>query len=178
MTAPTTDVAITLLAGDWPRALADYDPWCRRAALAGLRVGLGNDLSLPIDRLEISLVLADDATVRGLNEQYRGQDKPTNVLSFAALDDRMELPADGPILLGDVVLALETIVAEAEAGGMTLAHHVAHLVVHGILHLLGFDHAEDGEATEMEALESLTLGKLGVPDPYAADPPNGGRGSP
>jgi probable rRNA maturation factor len=172
------DIALTILAGDWAGALTDYDAVCRKAALAGLIIGISNDLSLPMDRLEISLVLANDAEVQKLNKHYRGQDKPTNVLSFAALDDGMDIPDVGPILLGDVILALETTVAEAQSEGKTLTEHVSHLVVHGIMHLLGFDHEEEGEAEEMEGLERMTLAKLGLPDPYRADLPGGNGRSP
>jgi probable rRNA maturation factor len=119
------------------------------------------------DRLEVSLVLADDAMVQTLNLQYRGQDKPTNVLSFAALDDA-DPPDEGPVLLGDVVLAYETTLAEAAAEGKPTAHHLSHLLVHGVLHLLGFDHLDEAEAEEMEGVERSILGGLGIPDPYAS----------
>jgi probable rRNA maturation factor len=117
---------------------------------------------------EASLVLADDDLVRGLNHDYRGQDRPTNVLSFANLDGD-PLPAPGvaqPLLLGDVVIAFETTRAEAAAEGRRLADHFSHLVVHGMLHLLGFDHETDAQAAEMEGLETRILSKLGIADPY------------
>ena len=104
----------------------------------------------------VCLVLADDALQRRLNREFRGRDKSTNVLSF-----------DGaPAALGDVVLALETIAAEAEAQGKPLADHVAHLVVHGVLHLLGYDHETQGQARSMERLEIEILAGLGIGDPY------------
>jgi len=114
----------------------------------------------------VCLVLADDALQRRLNHEFRGRDKSTNVLSF-----------DGaPAALGDVVLALETIAAEAEAQGKPLAHHVAHLVVHGVLHLLGYDHETQGQARSMERLEIEILAGLGIGDPYRL--PRAGRKSP
>jgi len=115
---------------------------------------------------EACIALSDDATVRALNAQFRGQDKPTNVLSFPA----PALP-HGMVShsLGDIVLAQETLVREATEQGIPLAHHLQHLVVHGLLHLLGFDHGTDAEAREMEHLEVEVLAGLGVPDPYGAE---------
>ncbi|HEX9490829.1 MAG TPA: rRNA maturation RNase YbeY [Stellaceae bacterium] len=143
----------------WRERLPDVDRLCgeaARAALAGAGTALGP--------AELSIVLGDDALVQALNRQWRGHDKPTNVLSFAALPPT--LPPGAPRLLGDVVLAFETLAAEAAAQGKPLAHHLRHLVVHGVLHLLGFDHAAAGEAERMEALEVAVLAGLGVPDPY------------
>ena len=159
------DIAVSLTAGGWAAALPGVEDLCLRVAAVALGVA-----RLPADRLELSILLADDATVRDLNLRYRGQDRPTNVLSFAALDGSPP-PAEGPILLGDVVLAWETVEAEAVRDGKTVAQHLSHLVVHGVLHLLGYDHQVDDQAREMESLESALLGALGVPDPYAADEP-------
>jgi probable rRNA maturation factor len=116
-------------------------------------------------RVEISVVLADDATMRDLNRRYRGIDKPTNVLSFP-IDDTPGLEA-GPRLLGDVVLGFETVRREAEAGAKPLGHHVSHLIVHGVLHLVGYDHETDSDAAVMEPLETAILARLNIPDPYA-----------
>ena len=116
------------------------------------------------DGAEISLLLTDDAEVRALNARWRGQDKPTNVLSFpAAPPDRLAMSPT----LGDVALAFETLAREAEASGAPLADHYRHLVAHGFLHLIGYDHETDEEALAMEALETRILARLGVPDPYA-----------
>lgn len=110
---------------------------------------------------EISIVLTDDAAVRVLNRQWRGVDKATNVLSF---------PTEGfpgePPLLGDIVLAYETIAREASAEGKPFAHHLAHLAVHGFLHLLGYDHQRSRDAEAMERLERRILRRLAIPDPY------------
>jgi probable rRNA maturation factor len=113
---------------------------------------------------EVSVVLADDARLRELNRTWRGKDAPTNVLSFPAWRDS---PEEAP-LLGDVVVAYETTAREAEVDGKPFQHHLAHLVVHGTLHLLGFDH-ETGEADaeRMEATERAALAGIGIPDPYA-----------
>jgi probable rRNA maturation factor len=116
---------------------------------------------------ELSLVFTDDAHVRELNLRFRKKDSPTNVLSFpapSAPDGRF-----GPVL-GDVVLARETVFREAEAEGLTIEAHVAHLVLHGFLHILGYDHADEAEATAMERLETAILGGLGIADPYAGPP--------
>jgi probable rRNA maturation factor len=117
-------------------------------------------LAVPLGA-ELAVVLTDDARVRALNRDYRGKDAPTNVLSFPA----------GPMpprsaLLGDIVLARETLETEAAAAGMARDAHLTHLVVHGLLHLFGYDHMDDEEAAHMEATESAVLARLGLPDPY------------
>jgi probable rRNA maturation factor len=117
---------------------------------------------------EISLVFADDAFVRTLNADHRGKDAPTNVLSFP---NGFEVPAGAPRLLGDVVLARETVAREAAEQDKPVADHVAHLLVHGVLHLCGWDHETEDEARAMEALEVDLLARLGVPDPYRSSPP-------
>lgn len=112
---------------------------------------------------EVSVLFADDALVRDLNARWRGQDKPTNVLSFPAAPEN----APGPRMLGDIVLAYETVAREAHEAGKPLDHHAAHLLVHGFLHLLGYDHETDAEAAIMEAREVRILQTLDIPDPYA-----------
>lgn len=123
---------------------------------------------------ELTIVLADDGTVRRLNRQYRGIDKPTNVLSFGGTDGGRK-PAPGlPTILGDVVLARETMAAEAAVQGKSIADHAVHLVVHGVLHLLGHDHQAAREADLMEAIEIQVLARLGVADPYVTRLPRRG----
>jgi len=114
----------------------------------------------------VSLLLTDDAAVQVLNREWRGMDKPTNVLSFPAEGIS---PPGAPALLGDVALAFETVAREAGAQGKPLDHHMRHLLVHGVLHLIGYDHVQDGEAERMEGRERQILAGLGVPDPYAAE---------
>jgi probable rRNA maturation factor len=127
--------------------------------------------------VEAALTLADDALSRELNHRYRGQDKPTNVLSFSGVDaprvdNRVPPDATGqlgegpPLVLGDVVIARQTTVREADEQGKPLQDHLRHLVVHGMLHLLGYDHQQAAAAEEMERLEVEILATLGVPDPY------------
>ncbi len=106
------------------------------------------------------ILLTDDATVRDLNARFRAKDSPTNVLSFPA-------PPNPEGHLGDIALAYETCAAEALTQHKPLAHHLQHLVAHGVLHLIGYDHQTDAEADAMEALERRVLAGLGVPDPYA-----------
>ena len=113
----------------------------------------------------VDVTLSDDAEQRRLNRKYRGQDVPTNVLAFPQGAPNAPHP-DGPILLGDVVLAFETVRREAAEQQKPITNHLRHLVVHGVLHLLGFDHEKAAEAAAMEAREIEILAKLGVPDPY------------
>ena len=117
---------------------------------------------------EMSVVLADDAAVRALNRDWRKIDKPTNVLSFPA--DAPEIPGVPP-LLGDVIVAYETLAREAADEGKPVLHHLAHLAVHGYLHLLGYDHETDSEADAMEGLERQILARLHIADPYGASEP-------
>jgi probable rRNA maturation factor len=119
------------------------------------------DPDLP-EETEISLLLCDDAFVQELNRRWRGQDKPTNVLSFPAAEDE----GFERLLLGDIAVAYETMAREAEAEGKSLKAHFCHLTVHGLLHLLGYDHETDAEADEMEDLERKILAALGIDDPY------------
>lgn len=144
------------------QSLPDADDWVERsarAALAACGVAVAPEA-------ELSVLLADDATLRKLNGEWRGQDKPTNVLSFPAADP--DDLADAPHC-GDLALAFETLRTEAEAEAKALEHHLAHLVVHGVLHLVGYDHETEAEASQMEALEVSVLAGLGIADPYGPD---------
>ena len=146
------------------RALPGADELARRAIEASIDAS-----KTPIlDGAEVSVQLADDAQVRALNAQWRGLDKPTNVLSFPA--SKPEKISAAP-MIGDIVVAFETTEREAAEEGKTLADHFVHLVVHGSLHLLGFDHQIAGEAERMETLETSILAKLGIADPYASTVP-------
>jgi probable rRNA maturation factor len=140
----------------WVAALPDAAALAKAAAEAAL-VEVGG--SRPGD---VAILLADDAAIRSLNARFRGQDQATNVLSFPAGPG-----AQGHA--GDIALAREVCVAEAAAQGKPLAHHLRHLIVHGMLHLYGFDHEDAAEALVMEGLERRILAGLGVTDPYAAE---------
>jgi probable rRNA maturation factor len=125
------------------------------------------DLKFP-DGAELSLVLAGDKTLKALNNQWRQKDKPTNVLSFPG-DDIAVGEAAG-MMLGDIVISLETTAREASLENKTFEDHLSHLVVHGFLHLFGYDHETDEEANQMESLETRILNELGIEDPYDANP--------
>ena len=156
--APATGLEVDILheAGDWSAAAADVV--CAAASRAyGAARGAAP--------AELSIVLADDARIAVLNKTYRGKEGPTNVLSFPSA----AMAGVEAVLLGDVVLARETIAREAQTQGKRFDDHLAHLTVHGVLHLLGHDHASDAEADEMEALEREILQDLGIADPYDAD---------
>ena len=151
---------------DWPDA--DWDALAIRAAAA---VGEAEPL-LAHPRLVASLLFTSDAEVHMLNRDWRGRDKPTNVLSFPMLEreELARLAPDGPpAMLGDIALAHATCAREAAEKGVSLEAHATHLIVHGLLHLAGHDHvASDAEAEAMEALETRILAKLGLADPYGA----------
>jgi probable rRNA maturation factor len=154
------DIDLTIEAGAWPS----------QAALDGL---VGKATVATFEELaekytghcELSVVFTDDAHIRELNAAWRGKDKPTNVLSFPAF------PASSggslPPMLGDIVLSAETVSREAALEDKPLGNHISHLVIHGLLHLLGYDHETDAEAEVMEAAERAVLARLAIPDPYA-----------
>jgi probable rRNA maturation factor len=154
-----TDLALDIIVDSplW-NTVAGLKPTLRRAIKAAA-------LPTGIPESELAIVLTDDDAIRELNRQWRGRDEPTNVLSFPTNDARTQHA--GPRLLGDVVIAYETTTREAQAQGLPLNHHLAHLAVHGYLHLLGYDHESEKEAEIMERLEREILARLDVPDPYA-----------
>lgn len=156
------DIAIE---ADWPSP-PEWEDLAERAASA--LAGVAPELANP--RLSASLLFADDAEVHALNREWRGKDKPTNVLSFPMLEreDLLALaPAGPPELLGDIALALETCAREAAEKGISLEHHAVHLIAHGLLHLAGHDHETSPEdARAMEQLEIKALAQLGIADPY------------
>ena len=152
------DIDIFVEAGDWP-AQAELARLVDRAVAAAFAETGTNGAS------ELSIVFSDDAHVQTLNAQWRGKDKPTNVLSFPAFSFAKGDPL--PPMLGDIVLAAETVAGEAALEDKPLANHITHLVTHGLLHLLGYDHETDAEAEEMESIERGALARLAIPDPYA-----------
>ena len=125
-------------------------------------------VTVDVGESELAVMLTDDAGIRTLNRNWRGIDKPTNVLSFPALQPRgSRNPDDPPRMLGDIAIAYETTRKEADEEQRLFEHHLSHLAVHGFLHLIGHDHEQDQEAETMESLERDILSRLGIPDPYA-----------
>jgi probable rRNA maturation factor len=129
-----------------------------------------------IGEAELAVMLTDDAGIRTLNSNWRGIDKPTNVLSFPALQPSGQSgPDDPPRMLGDIAIAYQTARMEADDEQKPFEHHLSHLAIHGFLHLIGYDHENDDDAETMEALEAEILAQLGIPDPFADRGPNAQR---
>lgn len=154
------EIAISVEAAGWP-AEAELEHLARSALAAAIA-----ELDLaPPAHCELGLVFTGDAGIRALNAQWRGKDKPTNVLSFQAFPVARGKPL--PPMLGDIVLAFETVAREAADEAKPFASHLAHLIVHGFLHLVGYDHEGEEDAEEMEGAERRILARLAIPDPYA-----------
>jgi len=171
--APTSNLMLDIeIDAPWADD-AGWEPLAARAAGAAAAVAP----ELANARLSASLLFTSDAEVHELNREWRAKDKPTNVLSFPMLEreDLLALAADGPPeMLGDIALAHETCAREAAEKGVALADHAAHLIVHGLLHLVGHDHELGAaEADAMEALEIKALAMLGIADPYGDRDRNG-----
>jgi len=176
-------IAISIEAGRWPPEpklleLAERAVDAAEAALRASDPSSGNS-SIPERSRELSIVFTNDPAMQKLNRTWRGKDSPTNVLSFPLAAPAQDSHGSGPksrksgispnppSLLGDVILSAETIAREAALADKPLEDHMAHLIIHGYLHLLGFDHEAEADAEKMEQLERVALRKLGVPDPYA-----------
>jgi probable rRNA maturation factor len=153
--------------GEWD-SRSGWADLVRNAAEAAIAESAFPQLATADRPIELSVRLSDDEQVRSLNAQWRGKDKPTNVLSFPQLEpDQLGDPGDGPeLLLGDLILAHGVCAREADEKGISVEDHAAHLVVHGTLHLLGYDHMDDESADEMESREVRALARLGIADPY------------
>lgn len=164
------DVAVQAEA-PWPAE--DWEALAEQAVRAALATTPHAELVDNPACVEISVRLTSDEEVHQLNHQYRGKDKPTNVLSFPMVQaDLLEAVGntdDGEVLLGDIVLAHGVCAAEASEKGVSLAAHASHLIVHGLLHLLGYDHQGTAEADAMESLEREAMAALGLHDPYHRD---------
>jgi len=158
--APDIQIDIHVEAGNWAEALPGFEALCQRAVEAA--VSRSGDVS---GEVEVSVLLSDDDAIQVLNRDWRGKDKPTNVLSFPASDDDL-LPPGAPVMLGDIAVALQTTRREAEEMNKPLADHFCHLMVHGMLHLLGFDHETEVQADQMEPLEIEILSGLNIASPY------------
>ena len=159
--------------GNWPDDLPALGAVMLNAAdraIAAARAAQATNSHAPLAKAvpHINILLSSNENIARLNLEFRGKDQPTNVLSFPVGDDSAFGPAADE-MIGDIVLGHETIVAEAKSQGLDFEHHIAHLIVHGTLHLLGYDHQDDGEAVEMEKLETQILSTMNIANPYAAD---------
>lgn len=156
----------------WPEQ--DWDALADKAARTAIDLTPYGGLVAAPAIVEVSLRLTTDEEVHVLNRQYRGKDKPTNVLSFPMvqpdlIDTVTQNSDDGEVLLGDIVLAHGVCAREAEERGIPVDAHATHLIVHGVLHLLGYDHIDDREAEAMEGIEIEALSALGIANPYLID---------
>lgn len=161
------DEASIIVAGYAVGVQRTFDGWPDAAVLlewSAAPIGIAADILGDGGGHTIAIVFGDDREARALNRTFRGKDAPTNVLSFPATNPTL---TGEPAHLGDIVLAGETVAAEAAADGKTLKDHAVHLVLHGFLHLRGYDHEAEAEAEDMEALERAVLARLGISDPYA-----------
>ncbi len=157
---PITEILV--VADDWQSEPGAEAVIQRAIATAALMVEAG------LGAAELAIMLTDDEGIRTLNSNWRGIDKPTNVLSFPALPPTGPSgPDDAPRMLGDIAIAYQTTRSEACDEQKPFDHHLSHLAVHGFLHLIGYDHETDDEAWAMETLEQKILAQLGIPDPYA-----------
>lgn len=158
------DIFVDVRAASWGDVQFDVTGLCHMAATETIT-------SVPeaSGAAEISIVLADDPFVSALNKTWRNIDAPTNVLAFPCSGSEEDAVAGAERLLGDVIVAFQTTQREAADLDLPLEHHLAHLVIHGVLHLLGYDHVNDGDAAIMEKLEAETLARLGIGNPYEED---------
>ena len=156
-------IDISLQDPEWER-IGDIEKIIRQAIERTLATAMMPKTAIGRD-LEVSIVLANDDLIQVLNREYREKDSPTNVLTFATLDSE-EISTDGVLNLGDVILSFQTIQREAQEQGKFVLDHVKHMTIHGVLHLLGYDHINDDEANDMETTEIGILAGLGVQNPY------------
>ncbi|WP_075290998.1 rRNA maturation RNase YbeY [Pararhizobium arenae] len=163
------DIQISVEEGEWPSEDA-LQPFCE-GVLEKAAAFIAQEEKQPFPEMptEVSLVFTDDASIREINAEWRSIDKPTNVLSFPAFP---VLPGKMPgPMLGDIILARETIERESVDLGKPFDEHLTHLLVHGFLHLFGYDHIDEGDAERMEGLETRILAHLGLSDPYGDSDP-------
>ncbi len=161
MTGNSIDLQITIDSDGWPQEVRLRDIVSRAVRAVFEKTGARSSSAT-----ELSLLFTDDEAIRSINQQWRGIDKPTNVLSFPA--EVSVNPVALPTVLGDIVFGQQTVCREAEVENKLFEHHLSHLVVHGLLHIFGYDHEQEADAEAMETLERQILEALAVPDPYSA----------
>ena len=163
MTLFVLPISEVLVTADCWQAEAGAEAVIQRAIAAAAEIA-----DADVGEAELAVMLTDDSGIRTLNGNWRGIDKPTNVLSFPALQPTgARKPGDAPRMLGDIAIAYQTLRREADEEQKPFNHHLSHLAVHGFLHLIGYDHDNDADAEAMESLEIEILAQLGIPDPYA-----------
>ena len=159
------EIDVTISEPEWTTSFLDVEEISAKAMKNALKMA-----HLPRvlrgRQIEASIVLANDDLIQVLNREYRDMDKPTNVLSFASLDADDPIPDDGPVHIGDIILSFQTIDREAKDEDKFFKDHFTHMIVHGTLHLLGYDHIEEDEANIMEAMEIRILEKMNIQNPY------------
>ena len=167
------ELNIVISDSNWERTLPDISNLCKQVfatTFAFMAKEESSELFATKAALNINLSLSNDKEVHRLNKEFRGMDKPTNVLSFANIDapdfEEELASSDDTLELGDIIIALETLEREAKEQNISLHDHLSHLLVHGLLHLLGYDHQEDDEAEHMESLEIKILQQLNIKNPY------------
>jgi probable rRNA maturation factor len=161
-------ISEVLVVADCWQTEPDAEAVIQRAIAAAAEIVHAGPTDADFGEAELAVMLTDDAGIRTLNLNWRGIDKPTNVLSFPALQPTGPAgPEDAPRMLGDIAIAYQTTRSEADDEQKPFDHHLSHLAVHGFLHLIGYDHEKDDDAEAMESLETQILAQLGIPDPYA-----------
>ncbi|MFO1242577.1 MAG: rRNA maturation RNase YbeY [Rickettsiales bacterium] len=160
------DLTLVLHDARWRKLIPDTEQYARAVILTTLESIKSRVPSPKKDRSpEIACLFTNDAEIRILNRQFRGKDGATNVLSFAA-DRNAPAPDEQPVIIGDLILSIDTIEREANDQGKSFRNHTSHMLVHGVLHLFDYDHQHDAEAEDMERLEREILKKLDISDPY------------
>jgi len=168
---PPLRVAVLVETPAWNRHLPAVAAHVRKFARAAVKAALADGAPRPKGARPwaLTVLLADDAQLKALNRDFRGKAKPTNVLSFPA-GDAVPARRQEPVNLGDIAIALTVTAGESRKQGKRLADHLAHLTVHGVLHLFGYDHLDDSQADDMESLERAVLARRGIADPYLLRP--------
>lgn len=159
------DIDVSISEPEWTLSFLDVEKVAAEAMDLSLRMAQMPE-QVRARQIEVSIVLANDDLIQILNREYRGKDAPTNVLTFASLDADGPIAADAPYPIGDVILSYQTIDREAREQGKFFKEHFIHMVVHGTLHLLGYDHETEDEANVMESLEIRILEKMNIQNPY------------